>query len=148
MEILTYRGTNLDFDMFCEPISSYNEEKEGDSLIGNFLINLQILTTNIEKFLVRQKCAHEKAQKMKLEEERYQENFISYVEANYKVTLTYGKKGVRQIHHDLNKQKYNRQKIYHGDSFIMNLSEHSNGLASTITFDFSRNKKDKRYSNH
>ena len=62
----TYRGTNLACDMLCEPISSNSKEKEGDNLSGNCLINLKMLTTNIEKFLVRQKCAQEKALQMKL----------------------------------------------------------------------------------
>ena len=37
----TYRGTNLDYDMLCEPTSSDNEEKEGDGLSNNCLINLK-----------------------------------------------------------------------------------------------------------
>ena len=42
--------------MLCEPISSYNGEKEVDKLTINSLINIQKLTTNIEKFLVCQQC--------------------------------------------------------------------------------------------
>ena len=37
----THRGTNLAYDMLCEPISSDNEEKEGDNLSRNRLINLK-----------------------------------------------------------------------------------------------------------
>ena len=35
----TYRSTNLAYDMLCEPKSSDNEEKEGDNISGNRLIN-------------------------------------------------------------------------------------------------------------
>ena len=34
--------------MLWEPISSDNEEKGGDNIIGNRLINLKVLTTNID----------------------------------------------------------------------------------------------------
>ena len=45
------RGTNLAYDvLLCEPISSDNEQKEGDNLSGNHLVNLKKLTTNVEKF--------------------------------------------------------------------------------------------------
>ena len=53
----TYRGTKLAYDMLCKPISSDNKEKEGDNLSGNRLINLKILTTNIDKcFSVPKMC--------------------------------------------------------------------------------------------
>ena len=55
---------------------------------------------------------------------------------------------MRQLHHDLNKQKSNLQTSYHEDSFRMNFSDHSNGLASTITCNFGSNKQDKHYYNH
>ena len=48
----TYRSINLAYDMLYEPTSSDNEEKEGDNLSGNHLINLKILTTNIKKISV------------------------------------------------------------------------------------------------
>ena len=35
----TYRGNNLDYDLLCEPTSSDNEEKEGDNLSDNCLVN-------------------------------------------------------------------------------------------------------------
>ena len=35
-----YRGTNLAYDMLCDPISSDNEDKEGDNISGNNLVNL------------------------------------------------------------------------------------------------------------
>ena len=35
----SHRGTNLACDMLCEPISSDNEDKEGDKLIGNFFLS-------------------------------------------------------------------------------------------------------------
>ena len=59
--------------MLCEPNISYNKEKERDNLSGNRLINLKILTTNIDNFLLCQQYAQEKAVLMKLEEERDQE---------------------------------------------------------------------------
>ena len=37
---------------------------------------------------------------MKLEEERYQENFISYVEDYYEITPTYQQQGIGKIHHE------------------------------------------------
>ena len=58
--------------MSCDPISSDNEEKEGDNISGNSLINLNTLTTNTEIFLVLQQFSQEKALQMKSEEERYQ----------------------------------------------------------------------------
>ena len=41
---------------------------------------------------------------MKLEGERDQANFISYVETYYNLTLTYENIGIKQIHHDFNKK--------------------------------------------
>ena len=46
----THRGRNLFYYMSCEPKSSYNEEKEGDNLSGNHLVNLKKLTTNVDNF--------------------------------------------------------------------------------------------------
>ena len=63
----TYRGTNLDYYMLCEPTSSDNEEKEGDNISSNRPVNLIVLTTNIEKILVYQQCAHYKDLRMKIE---------------------------------------------------------------------------------
>ena len=58
-KIYNYKGTNLSYDMLCEHISSNNKDKERDKLYGNFLVDLQNLTTKIENILVCQKCAHE-----------------------------------------------------------------------------------------
>ena len=69
---------------------------------------------------------------MKIEEGKYWGKFISYVEAYYQIPQEYKQKVIRQLHHDFNKQKSNRQKTSHEDSFIMNFSDHSNDLASTI----------------
>ena len=55
-----YKGTNLGDDMMCESVNSYQEEKEGDVLNGNRIINLKNLITNIDKFLVCKECAHER----------------------------------------------------------------------------------------
>ena len=69
---------------------------------------------------------------MKLVDKRFQDNFISYVDTYYDLNPTNEKKGIRQIHHNFNKQKSNRQKSSHEDYFSMTFSDHSNGLASTI----------------
>ena len=37
----TYMGINLSYEMLCEPTCLDNEEKEGDNLSGNRLINLK-----------------------------------------------------------------------------------------------------------
>ena len=85
----TYMGTNLAYDMLCEPSSSDNEEKDGDYLSSNRLINMKLLATNkYIYFFVSQQCANGKAVNMKLEEERDQEKFIYYVEAYYDPTTT------------------------------------------------------------
>ena len=48
----SYKGTNLDYDMMCESVKSDQEEKEGDVLNSNRIINLKDFITNIDKFLV------------------------------------------------------------------------------------------------
>ena len=45
-----YRGTNLAYDMLCDPISSDNEDKEGDKISSNHLVNQNKLTTIIDNF--------------------------------------------------------------------------------------------------
>ena len=84
----------------------------------------------------------------KLEEERDVENFIDYVEAYFQLTLPDKQKGVRELYEDFNKQTYNPQTNSHQDSFCMSISEHSNGLASTIEFKCNKKKQDKRLSTH
>ena len=69
---------------------------------------------------------------MKLEEERCQENFISYVKNYYDLTLMNENKGIEKIHHDSNKQKTNQQKRSHEYYFSMTFSEHINDLTSGI----------------
>ena len=94
-------------------------------------------------------CARERELNIKLEEERYVENFIDYVEAYLQLTRPDEQKGVRELYDDFKKQGYKRQKTSHQESFRMCISEYSNGLASTIDFKFNREKKqDKRLSNH
>ena len=44
-----YKGTNLGYDMMCECVNSDQEEKEGDVLNGNCIINLKDFITNIDK---------------------------------------------------------------------------------------------------
>ena len=46
----SYKGTNLGYDMMCESVNSDQEEKEGDLLNGNRIINLKNLITNMDKF--------------------------------------------------------------------------------------------------
>ena len=53
-----------------------------------------------------------------------------------------------ELHEEFNKQIYNHQTNSHQDSFYMSISEHRNGLASTIEFTCNRKKQDKRLNNH
>ena len=46
--------------MICESVNSDQEEKEGDLLNGNRIINLKNLITNMDKSLVCKECAHER----------------------------------------------------------------------------------------
>ena len=46
--------------MKCESVNPDQEEKEGDVLNGNRIINLNNLITNIDKFLVRKEFAQER----------------------------------------------------------------------------------------
>ena len=56
----SYKGTKLGYDMICESVNSDQEEKQGDVLNGNRIINLKNLITNMDKFLVCKECAHER----------------------------------------------------------------------------------------
>ena len=64
----SYKGTNLGYDMICESVNSDQEEKEGDLLNGNHIINLKNLITNMNKFLVCKEYAQERDLHIKLEE--------------------------------------------------------------------------------
>ena len=75
-----YRGTNFGYDMICKSVNSDQEEKEGDVLNGNRIINLKNLITNTIKMLVCKECSQERELQIKLEEERDVEKFIDYVE--------------------------------------------------------------------
>ena len=132
----------------CESVNSDQEEKEGDVINGNLIINLNNFITNIDNVLVCKDCAQERELQIKLEEERDVENFINYVENYFQLTPSNEQKGVRELHEDINKQTYNRKTNSHQDSLCMSISEHSNGLASTIYFKCKRGKQDKRLSNH
>ena len=81
-----YKGTNLDYDMLCESVNTDQEEKEGDLLKGNRIINLNNLSTNIEKFLLCEEFVKERELQIKLEEGKEQENFIVYVENYFQLT--------------------------------------------------------------
>ena len=48
----TYRGSNLAYDMLFETIGPENEDKQGDIINGNCLVNPFVLTTNKEDFSV------------------------------------------------------------------------------------------------
>ena len=125
----------------CESVSSDQEEKEGDVVNGNHIINLKNLIINIDKSLVWKVCAQEREQQIKLEEEREVENFIDLVEAYLQLTPPDEQKGVRELYEDFNKQTYNRQSTSRRDSFCMYIYKHSNGLSSTIEFKCNKKKK-------
>ena len=134
--------------MMCESVNSEQKEKEGNLLNGNRIINLKNLITNIDIFLVCKECAQERELQIKLEEERDVENFIDCVEAYFQLTSPDEQKVVRELYENYNKQTYNRQKTYQKDSFCMSISEHNNGLDSTIEFKCNKKKQYKRLSNH
>ena len=72
--------------MMCESVNSDREEKEGDVLNGNRIINLKNFITNVNKLLVCKDCAQERELQIKSEEGKYVENFFDYVEANFRLT--------------------------------------------------------------
>ena len=102
----------------------------------------------MDNFLVCKECAQVREIQIKLEEERDVENFIDCVEDYFQLTPPNEQKGVRELHEEFNKQTYNRQTTSNQDSFCMYISEHSNGLASTIEFNCNKKKQDKRLNNH
>ena len=126
--------------MLCESINSDQEEKDADLLNGNRIINLNNLITNIDKFLVCKECAQERDLQIKLDEKRDVENFVDSVEVNFQLTSSDEQKGIRELHEDFKKQTYNLQITSHQDLFCMSISEHSNGIASTIEFKCNKKK--------
>ena len=100
----SYKGTNLGYDMMCESVNSDQEEKEGDVLNGNRMINIKNLITDMDEILMCKECANERELQIKLEEERDVENVIDYVEAYFRLTPPDEQKGVREIYEDSNKQ--------------------------------------------
>ena len=48
-----YKGTNLGYDMICESVNYDQEEKQGDLLNGNRIINLNNLITNKNVLIVQ-----------------------------------------------------------------------------------------------
>ena len=129
--------------MMCESVNSDQEEKEGDVLNSNYILNLKNLITNIDNFLVCKECAQERELQTKLEEERDVENFIDCVEDYFQLTPPDEQKVVRELYEDFNKQTYNSQTTSHQVSFCMSIREHSNGLDSTIEFKSDKTKQDK-----
>ena len=84
----SYKGTNLGYNMICEYVNSDQEEKVGDVLNSDSIINLNNLITNIDNFLVCKECAHERELQIKLEDNIYVEKFIDYIEAYFQLTLS------------------------------------------------------------
>ena len=72
--------------MLCESVNTDQEEKEGDVLKGNRIINPKNLSTNIEYFLLCKECVKEREPQITLEEGKDQENFIAYVEDYFQLT--------------------------------------------------------------
>ena len=56
---IVIKGSNLGYDMMCESVNSDQEEKEGDVLNGNRIINLKDFITNIDIFGVQRVCTGE-----------------------------------------------------------------------------------------
>ena len=79
----SYKGTNLGYYMMCGCINSNQEEKEGDVLNGNRIINLKNFITKMDKVLLCKECAQERYRQIELEEEQDVENFIDYDEAYF-----------------------------------------------------------------
>ena len=90
------------------------------------------MISSIDKVLVCKECAQERELQIKVEEERDVDNIFDYVEAYFQLTPPDKQKEVRELYDDFKKQGYKRQKTSHQDSFCMSISDHSNGLASTI----------------
>ena len=134
--------------MMCESINSDQEEKEGDVLNSNHIVNLKNLIKNIDNVFVCKECAQEREIQKKLEEVIDVENFIEYVEAYFQLTPPDEQKGVRELYENFNKQTYKRQTTSRQDSFCMSISEHSNDLASTNEFKCNKKKQDNHLSNH
>ena len=120
--------------MIRESVNSDQEEKEGDVLNGNRIINLNNFITSIYKFLVCKECAQERELQIQLEEERDMGKFIDYIEDYFQLPPSDEQKVVRELYQDFNKQTYNRQTTSHQYSFCMSISDHRNGLASAIYF--------------
>ena len=96
--------------MMCESINSDQEEKEGDVLNGNRIINLKNLISNMDKFLVCKESSQGRELQIKVEEKRDVENFFDYVEAYFQLTPPDKQKEVRELYDDFKKQGYKRQK--------------------------------------
>ena len=103
--------------MLFESANSDQEEKQRDLPNGNGMINLKNLITNVDTFLVCKECAHERALQIELEQGKYQENFVAFVEAYFQLTLSDEHKGIRELHQDFKKQKSRCQKFSHQDLF-------------------------------
>ena len=56
----SFKGTNLGYDMMWESVNFDQDEKNGDVLNGNRIINLNNLITNIDNVVVCKECAQER----------------------------------------------------------------------------------------
>ena len=83
--------------MICESVNSDQEEKQGDLLNGDRIINLKNFITNIDKFLLCKEFLQERELQIKVEEQIDVENFIDCVEDYFWLTPSYKQKGVRLV---------------------------------------------------
>ena len=127
--------------MLCESVNSGQGKKGADLLNGNCIINLKNLITNIDNVLICKECVQERDLLIKLEEKRDVENFVDYVEDYFQLTSSDEQKVIRELYEDFKKQTYNLQITSHQDLFCVSISDHNNGLASTIEFKCNRKKQ-------
>ena len=127
--------------MLCESVNSGQGKKGADLLNGNRIINLKNLITNIDNVLICKECVQEKDLQIKLEEKRDVENFVDFVEDYFQLTSSDEQKGIRELYEYFKKQTYNLQITSHQDLFCVSISDHNNGLASTIEFKCNRKKQ-------
>ena len=89
--------------MLCESVNFDQEEKEGDLLNGNRIINLKNLITNIDNLFCAKNVAQERDLQIKLEEGKDQENVVHCVEAYFQLTPSDEQKGITGLHQDFKK---------------------------------------------
>ena len=87
-------GTNLAYDMLCEPTCLDNKEKEGYNLSGNRLITLKILTTNIEYFASVPNICSGEGSSYEIRRGKIPGKIISYIEDYYDLNPANERKGI------------------------------------------------------